>query len=86
MTLNFMLIEGPKLMGPSCRFALKLAMPHWITHLNQTPTFKWYMVWRGFKSGHQKDTWFKGIGPRAQKHHIHSRLNNQHNQGPRGGI
>lgn len=61
MTLNFMLIEGPKLMGPSCRFAVKLAMPNWVTHLNRKLVFKWYTVWCGFKSGHQKDTCLKGL-------------------------
>ena len=37
-----------------------------INHLNSTTLSEWYVLWCGFKNGHQKDTCFKEIGLHAQ--------------------
>ena len=44
----------------------KVDVPNLVTYPNWIPIFEWYVVWCGFKNGHQKDICLKEIGLRAQ--------------------
>ena len=41
-------------------------MPNLVMYLNQTLVFEWYVIWHGFKYGHQKDPRLNQIELRAQ--------------------
>jgi hypothetical protein len=41
-------------------------MPNLVTHLDQTPIFECYVVWRGSKNGYQTDMFSKEARLRAQ--------------------
>ena len=56
-------------------------VPNWVTYLNETPTFKWYVVRCGSKNVYKKDICLKDIRLHAHNVMIHSRLNSQHNWG-----
>jgi hypothetical protein len=40
-------------------------VPNSITYLNRTPIIEWYLVWCGFKNGHQEDMCLEEVGLHA---------------------